>query len=770
MLQQQRLEQERRRVATANPDQPVDPGAFLRNLPPQLRQTVLADIDDSLMNVLPAEMASEAQSLRRDREIRQQRLIQERFALGDTASAISTLLRHSGLTRRAGGPHFPRYSQNSRGFSNTAPKTNFKYAGRQLLDHEAVACLTVLLFIDEPRLNMGRLQKVFRNLCYHAETRRWLLNTLIAILQRTSGCHDDSCPVTTRTAPATQGEPSASSSTSSSDVVSRESSRGNITEYLLVKGESSSSLGKSKQPSWLRISIDSALGTRTDVFSIRRHGKLNMDSHIKIHPYASPFICRHVLDALLFLAKTFQSSFMPLLSKTENTDTTTSSSSDTKPLSKVDSDFWDILLKLDAIGQGRKGKHSINAALSMSQEVNQQDDFSTAPIGKLILLLSHPVVSKNVQLTDKLLRLLAVVSNALPNLPAPAKKTPNTTDSTPVGSTTGGHSGQNLVVPLPEVVTPEAARAVPLVLEPNEEHVPSGNLAIPISETESVASSLVVERSSEPGGEHPEVESIDSASSDDVATNPSQTEPMVVEVSIPHDSTTEQIDRPSSLLTTDVRLIANPDLSLIKPETANQMVVMEKHLALAVDVLTSGSCSEDGLEDVTTLLLQISRLNIPTRDAILRLLLDGARTIGEVLRHSIGQLYVEIVEHNKNATTKPDADKDAVKSKKTPNIVLPEPPRRPQRTVRGMFGIHELGNAPVATGGRRQAGPKPVVYELHLPSMPALTCKKSSQALLLKILKVILQLREAAKRSGKAPTQRERRQRRGNSLKHCLID
>lgn len=760
------MEQERRRVATANPDQPVDPGAFLRNLPPQLRQTVLADIDDSLLNVLPAEMATEAQTLRRDRELRQQRLVQERFALGDTASAISTLLRHSGLSRRAvGGPHFPRYSQNSRGFSNTAPKTNYKYAGRQLLDHDAVACLVVLLFIDEPRLNMGRLQKVFRNLCYHAETRRWLLNTLIAILRRTSGRDDDdSCPI--RTALSTQGEPSASSSTSSCDVMSRDSSRGSsshIGEYLLVKGESSSSLGKSKQLSWLRISIDSALGTRTDVFSISRHGKLSMDSHVSIHPYASPFISRHILDALLFLAKSFQSSFMPLLTKPNITDIS-EINADSRQVSKVDSDFWEILLRLDAVGLGRKGKYSINASLSASQEVKQEEEFTSAPIGKLILLLSHPIISKSVQLTDKLLRLLAVVSSALPNLPASSKKTSIPSDPAAVDGAADGQSGQNLVVPLPRVITPEAARAVHLVLEPNEEHVPSTNLNIPISETESVASSLVVERSSEPG-EHPEVESIDSGSSDDVTTNTSQSEPMVVEVNIPHDSGSEQIDRPSSLLTTDVRLIHNQGLSLlVKPDLAiDQTVVMEGHLSLAVNVLTSGSCSEDGLEDVTTLLLQISRLNIPTRDAILRLLLDGARTIGEVLRKNIAQLYVEIVEHNKSATSKPDTDKDAVKSKKTPNIVLPEPPRRPQRTVRGLFGIQEPINAPMATGGRRQAGPKPVVYELHLPSMPELTCKKSSQALLLKILKVILQLRDAAKRSGKTPTTRERRQRRGGN-------
>lgn len=56
--------------------------------------------------------------------------------------------------------------------------------------------------------------------------------------------------------------------------------------------------------------------------------------------------------------------------------------------------------------------------------------------------------------------------------------------------------------------------------------------------------------------------------------------------------------------------------------------VLEHQLQLAVEVLTSKSCSEEGLEDATSLLLQLSRANSATRDNILRLLLEGARHLG----------------------------------------------------------------------------------------------------------------------------------------------
>ena len=45
--------------------------------------------------------------------------------------------------------------------------------------------IQVLLFVDEPKLHVSRLHRVFRNLCYHVPTRAWLVRSLLSILQRT---------------------------------------------------------------------------------------------------------------------------------------------------------------------------------------------------------------------------------------------------------------------------------------------------------------------------------------------------------------------------------------------------------------------------------------------------------------------------------------------------------------------------------------------------------------------------------------------------------
>ena len=56
-------------------------------------------------------------------------------------------------------------------------------------------------------------------------------------------------------------------------------------------------------------------------------------------------------------------------------------------------------------------------------------------------------------------------------------------------------------------------------------------------------------------------------------------------------------------------------------------------------MLTSHSCSEEGLEDAANILLQLSRGDGTTRDTVLRLLLSGARHLGYTLCKQIGQLH-----------------------------------------------------------------------------------------------------------------------------------
>lgn len=61
-----------------------------------------------------------------------------------------------------------------------------------------------------------------------------------------------------------------------------------------------------------------------------------------------------------------------------------------------------------------------------------------------------------------------------------------------------------------------------------------------------------------------------------------------------------------------------------------------------VQTLTSKACSEEGLEDATSLLLRLSRGCPSARQVVLRLLLEGARALGATVEASIGALLAEL--------------------------------------------------------------------------------------------------------------------------------
>lgn len=63
-------------------------------------------------------------------------------------------------------------------------------------------------------------------------------------------------------------------------------------------------------------------------------------------------------------------------------------------------------------------------------------------------------------------------------------------------------------------------------------------------------------------------------------------------------------------------------------------------------VLTSKSCSEEGLEDATALLLHLSHGPPPARDQVLRLLLQGAATLGSTVAKHIAALLADLTAYN----------------------------------------------------------------------------------------------------------------------------
>lgn len=97
MLAQQRAEQQRRELAQASgSDAPLDPVTFIQTLPSELRRSVLEDMEDSVLAVMPPDIAAEAQALRREQEARQRQLMHERLFGHSSTSALSAILRSPG--------------------------------------------------------------------------------------------------------------------------------------------------------------------------------------------------------------------------------------------------------------------------------------------------------------------------------------------------------------------------------------------------------------------------------------------------------------------------------------------------------------------------------------------------------------------------------------------------------------------------------------------------------------------------------------------------
>ena len=379
--------------------------------------------------------------------------------------------------------------------------------------------------------------------------------------------------------------------------------------------------------SWLSISLDAALGCRTNVFQVQRSNtnkKLTFNSAmapVTIHPQAAPLVSRHVLDALISLAKAFPHQF--LMDKIEPEPKYPSVKDDTLPTAKLnkDADFWDVLVKLDSLST-RKGKsalksHHSNTSLSSHLEADFSTSESTSHIATVVNLLSHPVIKRSSLLTDRLLRLLSLIALALPTL----------------------HQSASL----------SGAR-----------------------------SSLAAQTSTDkPNG----IEDI--TKSDDV-----------------------------------------------------KLSIGEDQLRLAVDVLTSKSCSEEGLEDVTSFLLRLSRSCSTTRQIVLRLLLEGSRQLGSLVCENIASLNTELKGLNLHSLESDDNAED----------------KNADKVAKGM--LHDrftLQRVVVTAPSNIKAS---VSKEVQLPSMAALTSKTSSQSFFLRILKVIIQLKETIRQQKSKNQQR----------------
>lgn len=251
-------------------------------------------------------------------------------------------------------------------------------------------------------------------------------------------------------------------SSSSSSMSLSSSSKSNIAAGKM--GESSNAVVERRQnshtPAWLNISLDAALGCRANVFLLQKSasasggGKKSAIEHrqIFIHPQAVPTICRHTLDVLSNLAKSFPSQFLPSKGRPSLLCLEPSLSRasgvvekkpptppppalqpvtlDSKQLKSLTSgkgskslesmiDFWDHLLKLDSASSSKKGKaigkaHAGAGGGGVDQGVPAVP-FEASPFGQLISMFAYPFIRRSSVLTDKLLRLLSLISLGIPD-------------------------------------------------------------------------------------------------------------------------------------------------------------------------------------------------------------------------------------------------------------------------------------------------------------------------------------------------------------------
>ncbi|XP_017342507.1 E3 ubiquitin-protein ligase HUWE1 isoform X3 [Ictalurus punctatus] len=768
VLAQQRAEQQRRDQSQQPPqgDQPLDPVTFIQTLPSELRRSVLEDMEDSVLAVMPPDIAAEAAALRREQEARQRQLMHERLFGHSSSSALSAILRSPAFTSRLGGNRGVQYTRlavqrggtfqmggssgHSRSVCRGPPSSNvdslLRLRGRLLLDHEALSCLLVLLFVDEPKLNTSRLHRVLRNLCYHSQTRGWVIRSLLSILQRSS--ESELCLETARLDEArgkrAQGQVSSGASKASSSSTSVSSS----SLELLNRVESRSS----SQLSWLSVSMDAALGCRTNIFQIQRaSGRKHADRHssggamssaglgggvsgtgagvscsggggstVHIHPQAAPVVCRHVLDTLIQLAKVFPSHFTQQRCK----DLQSSSSS-----SELDSRLCSSSAST-AVGGCRSGggsqtnisctantpsstHNSLSSCTGTPQSLGISTDF-----WDLLVKLDNMNVSRKGKASMKTVPLGA---------PGEAEGAQLSLEASPLGQLMNMLS--HPVIRRSSLLTEKLLRLLSLIsiaLPDNKAtEVPAGH---PVPQVPSAVSAAPSAQAA--AGSVGTAANQGATAGTVPASQPASTASAVTTTIAAATGTPAGKQKASGSSTDADTKLASTGLT-------------EKQLQLSVEVLTSHSCSEEGLEDAANILLQLSRGDSPTRDTVLRLLLSGARHLGYTLCKQIGTLLAELREYNLEQQKRARADAQSPEAAhEDPSITA-----RLKGKMTSRFDGSE--SVVIVAAQKRTLGGR----ELQLPCMSSLTSKTSTQKFFLRVLQVIIQLREDTRRANKKAKQ-----------------
>lgn len=437
--------------------------------------------------------------------------------------------------------------------------------------------------------------------------------------------------------------------------------------------------------------MDAALGCRANVFMANRSNQTApcVSRSINIHHQAAPLVCRHMLEAMIALAKSFPHHFFPLAFQPKDESQNDDSMSGLIP------EFWDVLARLDSTSStsGRKGKVASKSSNTTTtsltgpspQTTNSSSEI-TSPLAHLMGFLSHPVIKRSFSLTDRLLHLLSEISTAFP-----------------MSSSGPSDATHNNRVP-PRSNDPDFVHRI-------REYARGRRRPTDLPASRSSMHMI-----------------------GDANSSSSTQQPNVPPSSTATDTTSNSQDKSSS----DALASSGP----------RPVLIGKQYLKLAVDVLTSKSCSEEGLDDVTSLLTRLSRTCDTTRSNVLALLMEGARELGMTVCSHILSLKQELKDYNRKTYGKPantntdptcssnmdTSSTQASASSQSTDASTGNPSVSQKGLVHDRFTNESvIITAPTGTKSGR---------EVQLPSMALLTSKNSSQAFFLRILRVIIQLRD----------------------------
>jgi E3 ubiquitin-protein ligase HUWE1 len=187
--------------------------------------------------------------------------------------------------------------------------------------------------------------------------------------------------------------------------------------------------------------------------------------------------------------------------------------------------------------------------------------------------------------------------------------------------------------------------------------------------------------------------------------------------------------------------------------------VLSAQIELVVSVLKNKLCTQDGLQQAYTLLNNLSKINAPTRTMIIQHLLKGTKELGMAVCNEIERLLDEAVKYNHH--------NPAVSQQRAASVAA-APDQDTMMDVAASSSTSPLNNNNAGGGSNRMfstqqqtlidsysnlviSSPKQKTArgELQLPSMSILVEKNANQKFFVRLIRLIINLREAIEKEHK---------------------